>query len=62
MRRSFLSVDKLATTPAAGISRMVDVYAHALKSPSWAGATSPRLTTRRGVHKIVKGQEVKEKR
>ncbi|KAL9933651.1 hypothetical protein V8E36_007309 [Tilletia maclaganii] len=50
-------VDKLATTPAAGISRMVDVYAHALKSPSWAGATSPRLTTRRGVHKISRDSQ-----
>ncbi|KAL9938409.1 hypothetical protein V8E36_003032 [Tilletia maclaganii] len=31
IRRSFDSVDKLATTPAAGISTVVDVHAHALK-------------------------------
>ncbi|KAL9936351.1 hypothetical protein V8E36_004419 [Tilletia maclaganii] len=67
IRRSFLSVDKLATTPAAGISTMVDVYAHALKNfpnqpvMGWREITKTH-NEEKEITKIVEGKEVKEKK
>ncbi|KAK0519237.1 long-chain fatty acid-CoA ligase [Tilletia horrida] len=67
VRRSFLSVDKLASSPAEGINTMVDVFSHSLKN----FPNHPLLGWRDIVHtheeekevtKVVEGKEVKEKK
>ncbi|CAD6973033.1 unnamed protein product [Tilletia controversa] len=67
VRRSYLSVDKLTTTPSEDISTMVDIFSHSLKNfPS-----KPVMGWRDIVHtheeekeitKVVEGKEVKDKK